>query len=1134
MSTVLRNPALDPAASVAVIASAGSGKTWQLVSRIVRLLLAGAEPGGILALTFTRKAAAEMRERVDERLRAFALADDRQLDALLAEIDLVPDSGLAARARGLYERLLHAPFGFRATTLHAFCQDLLSRFAVEAGLAPGFTLLESDREVRREARAALLRAIQQQPDGADAQALARLVAGGGSESTLLGWLDGFLALRPDWRAYAEGVAEDELPVKYAADVADLLGVDPDDPVDPVTACEAPAFVEALSALHDLLREHGSVGQFGHEQLAPALAAATPEARCRLAALGLFTGKGERRSFKPAKKIPAAAGERMSALYDALCTQVERVENARRARANFDRSVDALQLGLSLLRHYDARLAARNAVDFGDLEWHAYRLLRGPDAEWIGYKLDRRIEHLLLDEFQDTNPTQWSLLRPLLAQMADDEAERRRTAFVVGDPKQSIYGFRRARPELLAEASRELQARLGGVETTLNASRRSSPAIIGFVNALYAGDDGARIGFVAHDTHRRADWGAVEILPAIELDAAEALAAKDAKAARKAAGVPEVLRDPLTTPRRDDDATLSAREGAQLAERLLALHAAGLPVADGGGARRLRWSDVMILARQRTHLGAIEAALAAAGIPFVGAAAGGLLGTPLAQDLMALLRWLEIPARGLDLAQVLRSPLFAIDDDELARLAAARAHGHTLWSRLLGLAEAGEATPRLARARLRLGQWLDLTRRLPAHDLLDRIDAEGGLAARYAAAAPQDRRVRANLGALLQQVLDIDEGRYPTLARLNRALADLAEAGNDAPDEAPPSAGDSVRVMTVHASKGLEAPLVVLVNASPKDSNRSGGWLADWPAEAERPNAPLLIGGKADRDAASEAAVQARKAREDTEALNLLYVATTRARQYLLVSASRRVAPKVDSTWYGRCAAAIARQIEADGEAEPLPGAPAGSRVSRHGRLPAAADPAPAADGSTLAIDPRLAQRVADRPEYAAPSGHGPLRDPDAARRGIAIHALLEALTGHGPADDEHLIARLSAVLDEPADAEEAAPWLAEARRVRATPALAPLLEAGHVRQAWNEVPVSWVGADGRAQFGIVDRLVDAGDRLVVIDYKTAPRPDDADLAARHGAQLAAYVSAIRLAFPDRPVEAGLLLTATARWLPLTP
>jgi ATP-dependent helicase/nuclease subunit A len=1125
------NPALDPVRSVAVIASAGSGKTWQLVSRIVRLLLAGAEPGGILALTFTRKAAAEMRERVDARLREFALADAGALDRLLGEIDLEPDAALRSTAQGLYERLLHAPFGFRATTLHAFCQDLLSRFAVEAGLSPGFTLLESDREVRREARAALLRAIQQQPDGVEAQALARLVGGGGAEVTLLGWLDGFLALRPDWRAYAEGIDDADLLARYAGDLADLLDLDPDDERDPVDVLLTQPFEDLLDRWIGLLTPIKGLGSLKPEFAAGVLAEREAEARLE-AARSFLTSAGERRSYSLKKGVSDALFADIAATYEAICAVIEDVASRRNARRNYQRSLDAVTLGLSLLRHYDARLAAANAVDFGDLEWRAYRLLRGPDADWIGYRLDRRIEHLLLDEFQDTNPTQWALLRPLLAQMADDQAERPRTAFVVGDAKQSIYGFRRARPELLAEASRELVERLAGRSMTLDASRRSSPAVIAFVNALYAGDDGAAIDFRRHDTHRQADWGAVEVLPVIEPDAAEAAAAKLAKKARAAAGVPETLRDPLTEPRADEDAALAAREGAQLAERLLALHAARLPVADGSTARALRWGDVMILSRQRTQLPAIESALAAAGIPFTGAARGGLLATPLAQDLMALLRWLEIPARSLDLAQVLRSPLFAVDDAELILLAAARAHGHDWWPRLIALADAGAATPRLARARLRLGQWLELARRLPAHDLLDRIDADGGLAARWAAAAPADRRVRANLGSLLQQVLDIDEGRYPTLARLNRALADLAEAGQDAPDEAPPSAGDAVRVMTVHASKGLEAPLVVLVNAAPRVQNRNTGWLADWPADAERPGPPLLIGSKAERDRASQAAVDARSEREARENLNLLYVATTRARQYLLVSASRSAAPKgPDPSWYGRCATALDRLTGQHGAAEPLPAAPAASRAFRHGALPPAVDPA-IAPCPPPAIDARLRERFADRPEHAAPSGGGPQHDPDAARRGIAIHALLECLATAPALADAALLARLGTLAGEPPDADEAAPWIAEARRVLAAPALAALLDPARVVRAWNEVPVSWVDPDGRPQSGVVDRLVDSGERLIVIDYKTAARPDATVLLDRHRAQLLAYRAAIGAAFPGRVVDAGLLLTATAEWLAL--
>eukprot|EP01034_Spumella_vulgaris_P009938 gene9938-12611_t len=214
-----------------------------------------------------------------------------------------------------------------------------------------------------------------------------------------------------------------------------------------------------------------------------------------------------------------------AVYETICTTLEAISSARIARRNWQRGIAAATLGIRLLSARDDALRARNALGFDDLEWQAWKLLRGPDRDWVQYKLDRRIDHLLLDEFQDTSPTQWSLLLTILDNMADDR-ERPRSAFVVGDPKQSIYGFRRANPELLQRAGEHLRDRLAGASMPLNQSRRSAPAVIAFVNALFTGEEATAIGFEPHATWRSEDWGAVEVLPRVvpEVEALVAAAA----------------------------------------------------------------------------------------------------------------------------------------------------------------------------------------------------------------------------------------------------------------------------------------------------------------------------------------------------------------------------------------------------------------------------------------------------------------------------------------------------------------------------------------------------------------------------------------------------------------------------------
>jgi len=1107
------NVALDPRRSVSVAASAGSGKTWQLVSRIVRLLLDGAAPGGIVALTFTRKAAAEMRERVERRLRELAYADDATLDAQLRELDLEPDATLRARARAQYEPLLFAPFGLRAQTLHAFCQDVLTRFAIEADVPAGFELIEDEAALLDEAFAALLERIRRAPESAEASAFTALIADGASESNLRTWLLGFAARRSDWWAYTETM-EGDVAAEASAALAAELAIEPD--ADPDAAFAAPEFGQRLMQLHDLLREVKGLGHFKAELLTEALAERDAAAR-GAAAMALLTKDGSRRSFKQKKDVSDAAYGQITELYDALCQTLQAVRETQLRLATWRRSSAAYRLGAVLLDELASALRARRALTFADLEWRTYRLLRDDSqGDWVRYKLDQRLDHLLLDEFQDTNPTQWSLLLPLLAEMAAGDPERPRSAFIVGDAKQSIYGFRRANPELLQTAANYLEQAFAGSPMPLNDSRRSAPAVIDFVNAVFAGADGAAIGYAEHGTWRREDWGAIEVAPLVQVKT-EAAASNEAAT---------TLRNPLTTPRSSVEDLRARTEAEQVAARIGALVAARLPIIDGGNVRALRYDDVMILARHRTHLAHFERALAAQHIPFAAASRGTLLETPLARDLIALLRFLDAPHRNLDLAQVLRSPLFAADDAAL--LALARGAERGAWWPVLQALDSDTDAP-LVRATALLSRWLGAAKTLPAHDLVAQIGHESGLLARYASAQPEDRRLRANYGAFLQLLLDTDRGRYPTLGRINRHLARL-RAGSGAPDEAAPPADGAVRIMTIHASKGLEAPAVFVVNSAPASRSGDDGWLIEWPSGADAPSHFVLAGRADQRDALSRDLHERQKAREAREALNLLYVALTRARQFLFVSAFESGRRSAEVSWHQRCVDAITRLANTEAADAALPGAVEGALSHRRGTQPTLAStqaPPPA----PITIDARLQRPLPFAQRFNAPSGADATQDPDRATRGRAIHWLLQQLSEGRLGTPATLAARLNAALATTIDSAALPAWLAEAEQVHASPALAAFFDASRYQRAWNEAPVQWLEG-GALQSGVIDRLIDDGSTLWILDYKTALRPDATALRQRHRGQLEAYRQAVSRLWPGRPLRAGLVLTATATWLEL--
>ena len=1115
--------ALDPRHSVAVTASAGSGKTWLLVSRVLRLLLEGQPAGGILALTFTRKAAAEMRERVNERLRTLAYADTVNAAAELERLGLAATPQNLRRARSLYHDLLFDPFPLRAMTLHAFCQDLLARFALEAGVAPGFALAENENGLFRRAWRRLLAELHQYPEGTPALALRQLINMGYGERALEDLAFSFLAHRADWWAYVEGEAE---PLVYAEErLRTGLGLDgaaPDSGRD--GGLDGDAFNARLKILLRWLHEVEGIRYIKTPRVEDAVAS-EGEPRYQALLEALFRKDGEPYKFQLAKakreRLSEAQFEHFEEAHREVVGAVERRRERRLREACLERTSAAQQLGAAALRALDAELEIDQALTFADLEWRSYLLLRGPgNAEWIRYKLDQKIDHLLVDEFQDTSPTQWRLLLPFLEEMAAGDAGRSRSVFIVGDAKQSIYGFRRANPELLGGAARWLHAHLDAVTVPLNDSRRSAPAVIDFVNALFEPPElAASIGFDRHGTHRAHDWGRVEVAPLMEPETREQELPSE-----------NLLRDPLTQPREIEELSRAEREGAQVAARIRALIDSAVAVRSDHGERAIEYGDVMVLARSRTHLQQLEQALTGAAIPYVGSSRGTLLDTAEARDLVALLRFLNAPHRNLELAQVLRSPLFSADDADLVALAAASAGKRTWFEALPGLAA---ERPRLLQALDLLQGWLPLSAQLPAHDLLDRIYREADVAARYEAALPAvpAARARANLGAFIQLALEADSGRYPSLARFLDYLHELARSRAEAPDESPPPAEQGqVRVMTIHAAKGLEAAAVFLVNSGRVQSARTPRWLIDWTSDAERPGHVIVPGGSGERDPLSEDLIEQHREREAREDLNLLYVAATRARQFLHVSGFRQSNQGERVSWHDLARDALQRL--GAGPAQPLAGSAEGAlhygsgatALGQRARQPVAA-------GND---DPRLRQPLdIAAPATAAPSALSPgavgeaVINATAVRRGNAIHHLLLQLGEDRNIAPASLRPRLQAHLQTAvADAEFAA-WLDAARALIETPALSRFFDAGQYARSWNEVPYS---DDERN--GIIDRLVDDGSALWILDYKTTQQADAAALGERYRPQLQAYAAAVRRIWPGRPLRAGLLLIESRQWLEL--
>ena len=1112
----------DPAHSACVRASAGTGKTWQLVTRIIRLLLSDTQPASILAVTFTRKAAAEMMERLGARLKALARADDAHLQGLLAEIGVESAEPIFQRARSLYEAFLLGPRPLRATTFHAFCQEVLQRFPLEASVPPGFELLEADASARQAAWDALFAETTQTPESGLARDVDALLELCGSLDSTRKALKSFLDHRIDWWALCQGRHE---PVSWAAEkLKHDLGIDPAG--DPVADFFSDRRCGLLREFADLIGRHKtSTNSQRTADIERGLLtdSALPERFAHIRRAFLTQANRPRKSDANnavRKSLGDRDAERMAGLHLQLSQDVLDCCDRQARLATWRRTTAWYRAGQRLLDHFQRFKREQRLLDFNDLEWHAYRLLNsGDNAQWVQYKLDARIDHLLIDEFQDTNPTQWRLLLPLLKELAAGNDERRRSVFLVGDAKQSIYRFRRADAGLLDTASEWLEQRLEARQHTLESSWRSSPAIIEFVNRVFgSGVMHEQLpDFRAHSTHLNDLWGRVEVLPAI----------RSTDDRSDAGGSDRIgLRDPLRLPRRIAEDLRHYREGLAIAQRIRNQVERRVPVGESGAARPSRYGDVLILTRSRTHLPAYEQALRDRGIPYIGGGRGTLLESLEVRDLEALLNILIAPYNNLALAQVLRSPLFHVTDADLALLAQP---GEGLWiERLKRVAGTLPAAHPLSVAASCLARWQEQVGRLPVHDLLDRIYHEGDVINRFTRAFPisLQARVRANLTRFLELALEVDSGRYPSLPYFINRLQELRTHAADAPDDAPPdsSASERLRIMTIHGAKGLEAPFVVLVDsATGGRSDRAWEALVEWPASHDRPGCFLLAGRKDALDTFTATRIQGQEAADACEEANLLYVALTRARQFLTISAA---APARGSNlgWY----ALIASQIDA---AERLENGQAWEL--ERGQAPMLADVIDR-QAAPRAIDARLSQPLSLRmtEREIAPSRETetflstPTADIDSRRRGTAIHRFLELLSGVPAFDEGQALRKVAREHQREAEDPELMRYLAEARQILADKRFQHWFDPDCYDRAYNELPVSY-SAQGALVYGIIDRVVIRGERVDIIDYKTHQIGVDSlnEIGDPYAAQMCLYARGAAQLWPERQLHAWLLFTA---------
>jgi len=1142
--------ATAPENNVVVQAAAGTGKTWLLTSRIIRLLLEGSEPGAILAITFTRKAAGEIHERVTERLFALAASDAEALVKQLAEIGAGTDQTSRDIARGLYEKHLGAIHALRTTTFHAFCQEILRRFPLEADVPPGFELAEATAELEQAAWLALDRKAFRDKEGALAGALDTLLKECAGVAGTRTALDDFLTHRSDWWAYTENEPD---PAGFAATQL-RQWLDTTDSTDPLMAfVQHPEMHQRIARYAELLGGHLTATNQEHlADLTRALSDGTPSLQTfnRIRAV-LLTDKDEPRQMKRSQtlenKLGANHADELVGLHQEIASHLLAAIAGFKRQGTCRISQAWYVCGMALLEEYQRLKMERGLLDFADLEWKTYRLLnRSRHAEWVQYKLDQRIDHLLVDEFQDTNPTQWRLLLPLLQEMVAGDPERRRSVFLVGDEKQSVYRFRRADPRLFHAARHWLQQHAQAQTLTQHLSWRSSPAIIRFVNLVFhrpSDTDAETDGdyplqdFQKHDTHHQQLWGRAELLPLIR------------RQDLPRGNADQAWRNPLEQPRQTDEDTRHRQEGDLIAGKIRQL--LGTPVADKDRVRPMTGDDIMILLRDRTHARLYEEALRRAGIPYIGTGRGVFMQSLEVRDLMHLLRHLIEPYNDLALASALRSPIFAASEDDLLRLA--QDPPGSWRERLARLTSDLTPDGALSRAQRLLPRWSAYVGRLPVHDLLDRIYCEGNVVARYlAAAVPHLRsRVEANLNRFLELALEVDSGRYPSLSHFLAYLERHSEDDDKSPADPAWNRAPRVRVMTIHAAKGLEAPVVFLADAARGSRNRDRGMrsLIDWPVNDPRPRYFHLAGAKKNIDDVSLALQNEQQWSVRREEANLLYVALTRARQMLYISGCEP--GQGDRGWYGFIEKRL-RQAEDSGEA-----ARAGLRLNpvsldegktvfntsawlEFGEPPALLPPEPPTPDAGFVIDPLLTQPLPAMPETGIlnPSRSAQAEDdhPDEAaeftetrtqvqRRGVVIHRMLERLTsGETRATVEK---KLRQEFSERLEEKDFNRWWQETCALTDQAHFREYFDPARYREARNEIPILYHNGE-RDVYGVIDRLILREGEVVLIDYKThahATQENITQLAQDFREQMRRYGEGARRLWPRKKLKLLLLFTA---------
>ena len=1057
--------ACHPQRHAVVEACAGAGKTWILVARMARALLEGADPDSILAITFTKKAAAEMRNRLMQLLQEWSQATDAEIRLSLEQRGMEElDQSTIEQARGVYQRLLESEREVQVKTFHSWFAQLVRLAPMEAlrglGLPPQYDLLEDDQVLKDDAWPLFLERVSTEPDLiADFRAAVEAAGRGATQAALMNALD--------WRSELILTAEHGV---LEGSVRAPLDVEPRWQAVHDRDAVLDAEPDLLEALFEVAKSLGRGGEAGRKKPTDSAIANATKLETALTnrdfpkMWSIFRKKDGERKVQGLSAVDPEVLEHAQDWLDSWA-------RLKHQEACFHHQLRMSRLAKVLIDTYTQLKVQRRLIDMADLETVAVSLLTdGPASAWIQERLDQSLTQILIDEFQDTNPMQWRALQAWLGSYAGSDAGSHLRVFIVGDPKQSIYRFRRADPRVFQQATAFLVEGLGAQVLACDHTRRCAQGVVAALNAIMphmpARGETAAV-FRAHSTGS-AQSGWVGRLPMVSkaVDASEAsdsAAAEQAQAddqsARPTDATAEDWRDTFT------QAKFEIEEGLALAEA----RAAAAWLKQALIAEQVEPADVMFLARRRVTLSIAHRALTEVGIASAFAEKSPLADAPVVRDVLALIEAATLQTSDIQLAQALRAPWMGARDEDLIALARMKKLGqYSSWWTMLTSGDLSAITPRLRDA----GEWHDLCARwrqvclrvsaqlnhLPVHDVLVALFDDLCVAQAYARHAPVSAKQNAQLqlAALLDASQNVNSGRFLTPLNWLDALKRRAQ------DVAWPMPTNSVKLMTVHGAKGLEAKWVVLLDThQPPKSAESNGVLLDWPIDHVAPRRCVFVASEKRPPVCARELLEREQAAREAEDTNLLYVAMTRAEDRLVFSGKASI-KNAERSWY-RMAETVVEPVSPIGEA----GASFGQ----------------AGDHSfTLKVLPRLTRVDIPRlvQQEPPPKGSDAAELELSARRGEAMHQLVQWWRPNRPWTEHQRRAIRSR-------------WALEEADFNVAESMASAIVQGQAAWSWdsdqiefalNETEMRWQGELLR-----LDRVVKRRDGMWwVLDFKSSSHP----------------------------------------------